>query len=135
MNAPAQTYSEIAPERLLEAVNAQRAAGSRLVQICCSRLQHFEILYSFSRPHTIEHLRICIPDSRVALPSISSIYGGSFAYENEIHDLYGITFTGMNVDYQGHFFRTAIPAPMAVPPVCAAPAPKPNKPQPEKEPT
>ncbi len=135
MNAPTQTYFEITPDQLLEAVRSQQLAGSRLVQICCSRLAHFEVLYSFSRPGVIEHLRICLPDNTTPLPSISLIYGGSFAYENEIHDLYGLTFTGLNVDYQGHFFRTTIPAPMAVPaaPPAVPGAKPPAKPQPPKE--
>lgn len=113
MSAPIQNYIEVIPPRLLEAVRAQQLAGARLVQICCTRLEEFEILYSFSRPGFFEHLRIRIPDSSVAVPSISPIYSGSFAYENEIHDLFGISFTGLNIDYRGNFFKTSVFAPMA----------------------
>lgn len=113
MNAPAQSYTEVIPALLLEAVREQQLAGARLVQICCTRLEGFEILYSFSRPGAFYHLRITIPDASVALPSISPVYSGSFAYENEIHDLFGISFTGLNIDYRGNFFKTTIFAPMA----------------------
>lgn len=114
MSAPTQTYTEVTPEILLEAVRGQKLAGSRLVQICCTRLESFEILYTFSRPDALEHLRITIPDPSVAVPSISPIYSGSFAYENEIHDLFGLSFTGLNIDYRGNFFKTTGFAPMAM---------------------
>ena len=34
-------------------------------------------------------------------------------YENEIHDLYGLTVEGMNVDFGGHFYATKVPFPFA----------------------
>lgn len=113
MNAPIQTYTDVTPERLLEAARGQQLSGSRLVQICCTRLEHFELLYSFSRPDAFEHLRLRIPDASVKVPSISPIYSASFAYENEIHDLFGLSFIGLNIDYQGNFFKTSVFAPMA----------------------
>ena len=45
-------------------------------------------------------------------------------YENEIHDLYGLTVTGMNVDFGGHFYATKVPYPFAAATPKATPAGK-----------
>ena len=45
------------------------------------------------------------------LPSISSFYWPAFLYENEMHDLFGITVKGMAVDFKGHLYTTMIPTP------------------------
>lgn len=121
MSAPVQTYTDVKPEALLEAVREQHLAGSRLVQICCTKLEGFELTYSFARTDVFNHVRIQIPDNTVKVPSISPIYGCSFAYENEIHDLFGLSFIGLNIDYQGKFYKTTIPAPFATTPVCGVP--------------
>jgi ech hydrogenase subunit D len=124
MNAPVQRYVEVQPDALLEAVRAQQLTGSRLVQICCTKLAGFELTYSFARAGAFDHVRVQIPDNTVKVPSISPIYSCSFAYENEIHDLFGLSFLGLNIDYKGTFYKTTIPAPMVGTPVCGAPAPK-----------
>jgi ech hydrogenase subunit D len=35
-------------------------------------------------------------------------------YENEIHDLYGLPVTGINIDFAGTFYKTAIKHPFSV---------------------
>ena len=42
------------------------------------------------------------------------MYFGAFVYENEIHDLYGFTVTGINIDFKGTFYRTTIKHPFSV---------------------
>ncbi|MCK7507946.1 MAG: NADH-quinone oxidoreductase subunit C [Desulfobacterales bacterium] len=48
------------------------------------------------------------------VPSISGVYLGAFIYENEIHDLYGIHVTGINIDFKGTFYKTAVKYPFSV---------------------
>ena len=36
-----------------------------------------------------------------------------FLYENEIHDLFGMRFDGINIDYGGNFYRIAATAPFS----------------------
>ena len=52
------------------------------------------------------------------LPSISTYYPGAAFFENEIHDLFGVYFTAMSLDYNGNFYRMATKQPYA---------PKPNE--------
>jgi ech hydrogenase subunit D len=107
-----QTIEEIPVAVLLERVQAMQTGGWRLVQICCTRLvADQEVSYSFDREGTFATLRVRLPIREAELPSISSFYGSAFLYENEMHDLFGLTVKGMTVDYRGQFYATRVPAP------------------------
>lgn len=90
------------------------AEGYRLVQIGCTTLpEAYELTYSFDREYRFRNLRFTVaPDEEV--PSISVIYPNAFLYENEIHDLFGITITHITVDYRGTLYRTAISTPFSI---------------------
>jgi ech hydrogenase subunit D len=129
-----QIVEEIPLALLLERVQLMHARGRRLAQICCTRLAgDHEVNYSFDRDprrpaaagsaragtegaasaaepdfHT---LRVRIPLVGGELPSISSFYWSAFLYENEIHDLFGVTVLGMAVDFHGSLYKTMEPAP------------------------
>jgi ech hydrogenase subunit D len=116
-----QIVEEIPLAGLLEKVQLMQAQGRRLAQICCTRLgADHEVNYSFDRDprrppeeagvdfHT---LRVRLPLAGTELPSISSFYWSAFLYENEIHDLFGVTVKGMAVDFHGNLYKTAEPAP------------------------
>ena len=72
--------------------------------------------YSVDRDLVFQTLRVQIPETAARRPSISGVYWCAFLYENEIHDLYGITFDGLVLDFKGTLYKTAIPAPFAVKP-------------------
>jgi ech hydrogenase subunit D len=42
------------------------------------------------------------------VPSISSIYGCAYLYENEMHDLFGIKVEGMALDFHGTLYKTKV---------------------------
>ena len=110
------TIIEIAVSDLLKTVEEYHAKGHRLVQIGCTPLgDRYEVNYTFTTAWEFESLRITVHDGD-EIPSISGTYWGAFIYENEIHDLFGITVTGMNVDFQGHLIETRIPTPFKNPP-------------------
>ena len=116
MKREAQVIEAIGLEELLARVEQQKAAGDRLVAISCAVVEgENEITYSFEdRDHGFTNLRITVPPG-ATIPSVTPSYWGAFVYENEIHDLYGLTVTGMNVDFGGHFSATKVPYPFAAP--------------------
>lgn len=88
-----------------------KAEGRRLVVITCTAAaEEYDLTYSFARENDLRHYRMTVPEGAV-IPSIGASYGGAFVYENEIHDLYGFTFTGMTIDFGGTFIRTSVPYP------------------------
>jgi len=104
----------ITPATLVAGVQALRTEGWRLVQIGVTKLgDQFEVNYSFDRDRIFKNLRITMPVAGARLPSVSGVYWCAFLYENEIHDLFGLAFDGMAIDFKGHFYKTAIPFPFA----------------------
>lgn len=103
-----QTTTLIEIGDLVSKVEQMKTEGNRLVQIGCAKIGDlYEINYSFDRDYVFQNLRITVTqDTKV--PSVSGIYWGAFVYENEIFDLYGITVTGINIDFKGTFYRTAV---------------------------
>jgi ech hydrogenase subunit D len=102
-----QRITSIEKGDLLERVRSLFDGGYRLVQVCCTRLDALQVDYSFDRDFEFAGLRLAVPLDDARLPSISGIYWAAFTYENEIHDLFGIVFEGLNVDYGGKFYRIA----------------------------
>jgi ech hydrogenase subunit D len=99
---------------LLPGVSALRNEGYRLVAISTTKLgEQFQVDYSFDRDFSFRSLRLLV-SREIALPSITGIYWAAFPYENEMHDLFGLTVTGIAVDFKGTFIKTAIPYPFSV---------------------
>ncbi|HNW93946.1 MAG TPA: NADH-quinone oxidoreductase subunit C [bacterium] len=94
--------------------------GWRFAQACATTLPDgIELTYSFARAADLQHLRLTLPRQEAPpVPSLSAICAPAFLYENEMHDLFGVTFSGLTVDYGSQFYRTAQPfsfAPQAEP--------------------
>jgi len=122
-------------ESLLEKVGELRKQGCRLVQIGATRLpEHVELTYSFDRESRLTNLRFQVLAAGARIPSITSIYGCAFLYENELHDLFNVQVDGMAVDFHGHLYETSVkfpfgstkaPAAKPAPATAAAPPPAP----------
>jgi ech hydrogenase subunit D len=111
------TPSELCP--LVEKICNQYM---RLAQIHATTLGgRIELNYCFATPGRWLHLRLMV-DPQQEVPSISAIYPCAFLYENEIHDLFGIQVTGINVDYQGNLYRLRQKTPFAPAEPAADPA-------------
>jgi ech hydrogenase subunit D len=119
-----QVIEEIPVESLLGRVQKMRTEGWRLVHAACTRLvADQEVNYCFDRDgqsldspdsaslHGMHTLRVRLPMLEPELPSISAFYWSAFLYENEMHDLFGITVKGMAIDFQGHLYTTMVPTP------------------------
>ncbi|MGE5677441.1 MAG: NADH-quinone oxidoreductase subunit C [Pseudomonadota bacterium] len=105
-----QKIKTIEAEELLNRVAELYEEGYRLVQIGCTRLEFFELNYSFDKNLNFVNLRLNITQD-FEISSITSIYSGAFLYENEIHDLFGINFKHINIDYKGNLYKTAVKTP------------------------
>lgn len=114
MKPEEQIIKIITPDELNSSVHLFKDDGYRLVQISCAQEgEHFQITYSFSLDLVLSHLRILVtPDAEI--PSISRIYLPAFVYENEIADLFGISFSMLAIDYKGTFIRTSILHPFGI---------------------
>ena len=99
---------------LVEMAASLRSSGYRLVQICATSLaDRYEMNYSFDKDLQFRNLRFTVLPGET-VPSIGLIYGNAFLYENELHDLFGITIEHITTDFHGTLYHTRIPAPFSV---------------------
>ncbi len=104
-----QKIIPIETSALVGKVQEYKNNGFRLVQIGVTKIaETLEINYSFDKELHFENLRITQPAANPKLPSISGVYWGAFLYENEMHDLFGINVEGINIDFKGGLYRTAV---------------------------
>ena len=130
--AEPQEIISIGKNELVGIVAGLRAEGYRLVQISCTTLESaYELNYSFDKNYLFKNLRFTVTQEE-EIQSISVIYPSAFLYENEIHDLFGLTIKNIAVDYRGTLYRTAIKTPYSIE-NCPVPVPPP-KPKEEKPP-
>ena len=113
----------VAADRLVAEVQTLRTENWRLVQIGVTAIgDTFELNYSFDRELHFRNLRLQVAAAGARLPSVSGVYFCAFLYENEIHDLFGISFDGLVLDFKGNLYHTATPFPFAGTPVPGATA-------------
>ena len=104
----------ITVDTLLDKVRAKHEQGHRLVQMSATRLpDQVELTYSFDLDSRLTNLRLLLTSVDTHLSSISPIYGCAVLYENEIHDLFDVTFDGLTLDFHGNFYKTSVKFPFA----------------------
>jgi len=99
---------------ILPLIQQCRGQNYRLVQMHATTLAdgQVEINWSLVLGGNLDTLRVVVPAGDM-LPSISTYYPAAAFYENEIHDLFGISFSAMSIDYEGNFYRLAEKKPFA----------------------
>jgi len=103
-----QDIRPIEERDLLETTQDMKSSGYRLGQICATSIgEQLEVLYSFEKENVLVNLKVTIDAKAPVLPSVTDFYGPAFIYENEMHDLFGITFKNLSLDYGGKFFKIA----------------------------
>ncbi len=106
-----QETVEIKPEELQTKVTEAMAKGYRLVAISCTKLDYFQLDYTFDCNLSFLNCRLKLPLVNPEIKSITDIYWSAFTYENELHDLFGIKITGINIDFGGKFYKIKEVAP------------------------
>jgi Ni,Fe-hydrogenase III component G len=107
-----QVFIDIELSQLRPMTEQYKADGWRFVNLCGSTINDgVELLYSFSNGEELVNLRFNVTTQTV-VPAISDLYFNAFVFENETHDLYGVTIKGMAIDFKGRYYDLAIPTPM-----------------------
>ena len=91
-------------------ISEMKERNARLVQICCTKTEGFELTYSFDINNAWTHVRLNIDEDQ-EIESVSDIFSPAFMYENEIKDLFGVKINRVNPDFHGEFYKLAEPAP------------------------
>ena len=110
-------FQEVALGDLLSRVQTLKYAGYRFIQMCGeTTAAGTDLLYTFYDETVDNALNLVVYgiDETSEVPSIQGLYFAAFSYENETHDLFGVHFINMKLDFGGHFFNVAETAPMTV---------------------
>ena len=103
-----QDISKTTASGLLSTMQDLEAQGYRLCQACAANTKDgMEVWYSLDKgDHVLKNLILSVPKD-MTLQSVTDIFWYAFVYENEMHDLFGITFKNSELDYGGHFYKLA----------------------------
>ena len=122
-------YTTVGIDELLSHVQALKGAGARFVQMHAERCiddGSYRLVYTFINvraaqehiaqdgSYAIENLVVEGIDQYQEIPSISSYYPAVFPFENEVHDLFGLAITDMQIDFKGFFYQVSTAEPMSV---------------------
>ena len=122
-------YTAVGIDELLPHVQALKGAGTRFVQMHAERCVDdgsYRLVYTFINVraaqeqiardgnYAIENLVVEGIDQYQEIPSISSYYPAVFPFENEVHDLFGLAITDMQIDFKGFFYQVSTAEPMSV---------------------
>lgn len=104
-----QTFKPVTAAEVVDRAKQYGKEGFRLIQIHCTKTpSEMFIIYTFEKLNlTAESIKMDVQVGDT-VPSISGVFFGAFLYENEIHDLYGVNFSDMAVDFKGTFYETAV---------------------------
>lgn len=93
---------------LLSIASDMKTGGWRLGQACATMAgEMIEVLYTFEKDYILKNYKVTIDAKAPELQSVTSVYAYAFIYENEMHDLFGITFKNLSLDYGGKFYKIA----------------------------
>lgn len=109
-------FETVELDALFETVSDLKQRDYRFVQICATTLEDScELLYAFIAPDAVDGcltgLTVNVPDG-MPVPSITELYPAAFVFENETHDLFGVNIYGINLDFQGEFYKVSQKFPM-----------------------
>lgn len=122
-------YTTVGIDELLSHVQALKGVGARFVQMHAERSVDdgtYRLVYTFINVraaqeqiaqdgnYAIENLVVEGIDQCQEIPSISSYYPAVFPFENEVHDLFGLAITDMQIDFKGFFYQVSTAEPMSV---------------------
>jgi hypothetical protein len=111
-NDKPQVFIDIAAEDMRARIEEYDRRGWRFVNICGSTVEDgVELIYSFSKGLPLENLRFTISND-TTIPSVSDRFPNAFFFENETHDLFGVAFSGISIDFGGEFYTVSVPTPM-----------------------
>lgn len=122
-------YITVGIDELLSHVQELKGVGARFVQMHAERNVDdgtYRLVYTFINvraaqehiaqdgSYAIENLVAEDIDRYQEIPSISSYYPAVFPFENEVHDLFGLAITDMQIDFKGFFYQVSTAEPMSV---------------------
>jgi ech hydrogenase subunit D len=107
-------------ERFKQEVEAYSRGGWRLAVITACPLKAAEgspenaceLIWSFEKDQAVEHLREQVSPAD-EIPALGAAFPSAYLYENEVQELFGLRFTGLQVHFKGELYATRTKVPFS----------------------
>lgn len=110
-----EIYGEMGIADIPAWAQARKRDGWRFVQLLAISGEHgADLLYSLRKEDAIEGMFVRGVGPGERIPSITDSYLAAFTFENEIHDLFGVSIEGIAIDFGGAFYKLSAEKPMSV---------------------
>ena len=111
----ATEFTTIALPELPELNRQRKAEGWRFVQLLgVNNEAGVDLIYSFMKDGLLVNSKIEGVTKDQVVPSITDNFLAAFVFENETHDLFGVNFEGIAIDFGGNFYALAQKEPMTI---------------------
>lgn len=108
------SFNPVALQDVAALAADKKAAGYRFVQVLAIRtVRGCDLVYAFMKDGLLENFRLSDITETDTVPSVTPWYWNAFVFENEAHDLFGVMFSDLALDFQGKFYAVSKPVPMA----------------------
>lgn len=109
-----QEFIEIDLNNLIEEVKARKEHDWRYVQTLAVKTDKgTDLIYSFMKHSNLDNVKIVAVKDTDSVKSITDYYIEAFVWENEIHDLFGVSFSDIAIDFNGSFYNLSEENPMS----------------------
>ncbi len=117
-------FTEIQLADIPEMSKTMKRDGARFVQVLAVKnTVGVDLVYSFMLDNALKNFRVNMVTAEDKVPSITDRFLAAFVFENEAHDLFGVTFTDLAIDFGGKFYSLSENTPMLNVKTVAAPKP------------
>ena len=101
MNAHIVEAKILTSDQIVPEARAKFDAGYRLVTITVLMAdeRHLELLYHYDKANDMVNLRVKVQKD-LPIPSISGVYFCALLIENEVQDLFDVSFDGLVLDFK-----------------------------------
>ena len=106
---------QIGKQDIYKTCSYLKKEGWRYVQILCINREKFvDIIYTFMKDGELLDIHLNGVENNSTLPSITDLFLAAFVCENEICDLFGISFSNSRLAFSGKFYTISNKKPMTI---------------------
>lgn len=110
-----QDFAPLPLDRVHANAEAHHAEGWRYVQtLAVNTEQGVDLIYSYMKDGVLDNKVIRDVPRDAVVPSITDLFLEAFVFENEIHDLFGVAFSDIAIDFGGNFYQLSVKEPMTI---------------------
>lgn len=108
-------FLPLSVEGITSLATQKKTDGWRYAQtLAVNTEEGIDLMYSFMKGDLLENHEIKGIQKGTKIPSITDQFLEAFVFENEIHDLFGVTIENIAIDFGGNFYALAQKEPMTI---------------------